>query len=291
MKRGMILVSALAFLPVYGAGCEKANKGTTADDKMPANQVQLVGAGVDPKVQLRYNVAKGTKVDLDMVMTMSMEAAGRAAPSLPTMRMSMSEECTDVEAGGAMRFLITFGDFSADGGGPMAGAMDTVKDMMKDMRYRFRMSPSGKIDDVQVEGLSGPMAQMGSQLKDSIEQFAAPLPEEPVGKGSTWKFKRGGEVNGIKMSTVSQMELVSYENNVATIKVDGRVMAPSQTVDMKGMSFKLHKLDGKVGGTIANDLTRLAPSGSFGMTMDMSMEIMGRKADMKMKLDTEMTSH
>jgi hypothetical protein len=288
MKLGLLMVSALALV----ASCEKAKKGgSTADDNLAPNEVKLTGAGVDPKNVLRYQVEKGTTVTLDMVMNISIEAGGMPVPQMPTIRMSMVETCTDVEAGGAMRFDVKVSDMSADGTGPMADAMGMVKDMMKNMTYQFRLAPNGKIDDVKVEGLTGPMADMGNQMKQSIEQFAAPLPDEPVGKGSTWKFKRTGEANGVKMATVNEFELVGLENNVATFKVVGKVVAPPQTVEKNGMSIKLEKMDGKVAGTIANDLKRFAPSGSFDMQMTMAMSAMGQKVNMTMKVDSEIKAH
>lgn len=288
MKHGMLVVSALALL----AGCEKAGSSKKAElDDMPAGQVRLVAAGAAPLTQLRYQVEKGTKVTLDMTMRMSMDAGSVPVPQLPVMHMSMNEECIDVEPSGAMRFEVRVGSLTADGSGQMADAMAMVSDMMKNMVYRFRLSPSGKVDDVQVDGLTGPMAQIGTQLKDSIEQFAAPLPEEPVGKGATWKFKRTGKANGVEMATVNTFELVDLKDGVATFKVDGRVVAPTQTIEQMGIKVRLDKMDGKVSGTIANDLKRFAPSGKFGMTMAMSMSAQGQKVNMKMTMDSDLSSH
>jgi len=288
MKHGMLVVSALALL----AGCEKAGSSNKAlADDVPAGEVRLLGAGVEPRTQLRYQVAKGTKVTLDMTMRMSMEAGAAPVPQMPVMHMSMNEECIDVEPSGAMRFEVKVGSMTADGSGQMADAMKMAGDMMKDMVYRFRLSPAGKVDDVQVEGLPGSMAQLGTQMKDSIEQFAAPLPEEPVGKGSTWKFKRTGKANGVEMATVNKFELVDLKDGVATFKVEGQVVAPTQTIEQMGIKIKLDKLDGRVTGTIANDLKRFAPTGNFGMTMNMAMSAQGQKIKMKMTMDSELSSH
>jgi|JI10StandDraft_1071094.scaffolds.fasta_scaffold02345_6 hypothetical protein len=288
MKHGLLLVSAL----VLAGGCEKDGKGSKVVDDVPVGEVRLVGAGVEPRAPLRYRVDKGTHVTMDMVARIGIDAGGMPVPQLPTMRMSMDETCTAVEPSGDMRFEVTVASFDVDGGNPqMAQAMDAVRDMMKNMVYRFRMSPSGKIDDVQVEGLTGPMAQIGNQMKQSIEQFAAPLPEEPVGKGSTWKFKRSGEANGVKMATVNEFELVDLQGDVATFKVKGRVIAPAQSINQGGVSAKLERMDGTVSGTIANDLRRFAPSGTFDMKLDMRMSAMGQTINMKMTMDSEISTH
>ncbi len=287
MKHGLLMLSAL----VLAVGCEKANKdGTTVADDLAPGEIRLIGAGTDPRTLLRYDVAKGTNVTLDMVMNISIEAPGMPMPSMPPIRMSMDETCTDVEPDGNMRFEVKVGSVSADGTGPMADAMGQVGDMMKNMKYTFRLSPSGRIDDVQVEGLTGPMADVGKQMKDSIEQFAAPLPDVPVGKGSTWRFKRAAEANGVKMATVNDFELVDFKDQVATFKVKGRVVAPSQTINQKGMSINLDKMDGDVTGLIANDLRRFAPAGTFAMTIEMSMSAQGQKVKMKMKMASEITA-
>ena len=144
---------------------------------------------------------------------------------------------------------------------------------------------------VAVEGLTGPMAELGTQMKGAIEQFAAPLPDEPVGKGSTWKFKRTGEANGVKMATVNEFELVDLKDQVATFEVKGHVVAPPQDIKKNGMTIKLEKMDGEVTGTIANDLKRFAPAGNFGRSMNMAMSAAGQKIKMHMKMDSEITAH
>jgi hypothetical protein len=291
MKHGILMVSALALL----ASCQKAddaNKASKIEDDLAPGEVKLIGAGVDPKLQLRYDVAKGTSVTLDMTMKIKIDAGGLPVPQMPTIKMSMVEDCTDVEADGNMRFHVKVASLTTEGSDPkMAQAMEMVADMMKDMVYTFRLSPSGKVDDVKVEGLTGPMAEVGTSMKDSIEQFAAPLPEEPVGKGSRWKFKRSGEANGVKMATVNEFELVDFKDQIATFKVIGRVVAPAQTINKSGVTVQLEKMDGQVTGTIANDLKRFAPAGNFGMTMNMRMSAQGQKINMKMTMNSEITAH
>ncbi|HVV87283.1 MAG TPA: DUF6263 family protein [Kofleriaceae bacterium] len=288
MKQGLLMVSAL----VLSFGCEKAGKDSSqlADD-LPANEVHVLGVGADPKVKLRYDVPKDSHVVLDMKARM-----GMSSPAMPqamnfNVDASMDETCTDVEPSGDMRFEIKVASVSVDAPGVPSSAADMVKDAMGNMVYRFRMSPSGKIDDVQVDGLTGPMAQMGESMKQSLEQFAAPLPDDAVGKGSTWKFKRTAEANGVKMATLAKFELVDFKDGVATFNVDGRVVAPKQTIEKNGISVELKKMDGTISGTIANDLHRLAPQGNFKMTIDMTMGAMGKSIGMKMTMDSDITAH
>ena len=288
MKHGMLVVSALALL----AGCEKANKGglTKADEDLAPGEVKLLGAGVDPKVQLRYAVEKGTHTTVDMKVKMKMSVMGQSPP-IPVMKMTMDETCTDVEPDGNMRFEIKVASIDIEATDAQAQQVASrMRDGMGNMVYRFRVTPSGKVDDVQVEGLTGEMAQLGQQMKGAMEQFAAPLPEEPVGKGSKWKYKKSGESNGVTMATVAEFELVDYKDQVATFKVGGRVGAPPQEINQGGVSAKLKKVAGTMSGTIANDLKRMAPTGNFDMDIDMSFEAMGQSATMSMSMDTTMTA-
>jgi hypothetical protein len=277
MKTGLLMVSALLLV----GGCEKANKGSLADD-IPVGKVRLIGAGVDPKVQLRYHVDKGTHTAVDMTMKMTMETSAAQLPAVPVIKMTMDETCTDVEANGDMRFEVKVVSIDVDG-----PAADMMKDAMGGMVMRFRTSPTGKVSETEVTGLTGPMAQLGEQMKSTVEQFAAPLPEEAVGKGSTWKFKKTAKANGIEVSTIANFTLVDFKDDVATVKVDGRMSAPPQTVQMA----KLEKMDGTVTGTIANDLRRMAPTGTFGADINMKLSAMGQNMTMRMTVDAEMTSH
>lgn len=290
MKHGLIMVSALALLG--SAGCEKANKGglNKADDALPPNQIKLGSTGADPKVKLRYAVEKGTHTTVDMKVKMSMSAMGQSMP-IPVMTMAMDETCTDVDADGNMRFEIKVASLDIESGSAQAAQIaEQMKSAMGDMVYRFRVSPTGKVDEVQIEGLTGPMAQLGQQMKGAMEQFAAPLPDEAVGKGSTWKFKKSGEANGVQMSTVTDFELVDVKDQVATFKVGGRVGAPPQTISQGGVSAKLKKMEGKISGQLSNDLKRMAPTGNFDMDLNMSMEAMGQSVTMTMSMDTTMTA-
>ena len=285
MKRGLLLVGAL----VAAIGCDKAAPKPIADD-LPAGEVRLLAAGAEPRAVLRYQVAKGSHSKLAMTMRIALAAGGMPVPQPPRVHMAMDEECVDVEPSGAMRFEVTIGSVTTEGSGQMADALNMASDMMKNLVYRFRMSPSGQVDAVVVDGLTGPMAELGTQLKDSIEQFAAPLPAEPVGKGATWKFKRSSKTSGVDVATVSQFELVDLADHVATFKVRGRVVAPHQTIDRMGISLELVKMDGKVSGIVTNDLHRFAPTGTFGVTMDMTVSMRGKELSMKTTVDSEMTA-
>jgi hypothetical protein len=286
MKRGLLMIAAL----VAAVGCDKAAPAAVVVDDLPAGVVQLISAGGEPRTALRYQVAKGTRGTLDMTIKIALAAKGMAVPALPPIRMAMDEECLDVDATGAMRFEVRVASMTSDGTGQMAALMTMVRDMMKNMVYRFRLSPSGKVDEVVVEGLSGPMAELGTQMKDSIEQFAAPLPDEPIGKGATWRFKRAGAANGVDVATVNQYELIALDGQVATFKVDGRVVAPSQTFDRMGASVDLVKMEGKVTGMVTNDLGKYAPTGTFAVTMDLTVRTQGKKLTMHTTIESELSA-
>ncbi len=285
MTHRLLLVGALA----AAIACHKAAPQPIVDD-LPAGEVRLLAAGAEPRAALRYQVAKGSHSKLAMTMRITLAAGGMPVPQPPVVRMAMDEECVDVEPSGAMRFEVTIGAVTNEGSGQMADAMNMASDMMKNLVYRFRLSPSGQVDAVVVEGLTGPMAELGTQLKDSIEEFAAPLPAEPVGKGATWKFKRSGKTSGIDVATVSEFELVELADQVATFKVSGRVVAPHQTIDRMGMALELVKLEGTVAGTVTNDLRRFAPTGTFGVTTDMTVSLQGKKLSIQTTIDSEMTA-
>jgi hypothetical protein len=111
MKHGLLMVSALALL----AGCEKADKSkSTLADDLPVDTIKVVGAGVDPKVQLRYAVEKGTSSSVDMTLKMKMTTSAMAIPALPVVKMAMDMTCTDVEADGRMRFEMKVASIDVD---------------------------------------------------------------------------------------------------------------------------------------------------------------------------------
>jgi hypothetical protein len=127
-------------------------------------------------------------------------------------------------------------------------------------------------------------------MKDSVEQFAAPLPEEPIGKGATWRFKRAAKAEGLDVATINRYELVEAGEGNPTFAVGGQVVAPRQKVERLGGSLELLAIDGKVSGRFANDLRRFAPAGTFGVSMDMTVLSQKKRIKMHLELDSSITA-
>lgn len=254
-------------------------------------EVRVVSAGDEPRTQLRYHVAKGTRVKLALSMKMSVEAGGTPVPQPPSFTLTMVEQCVDVEPSGTMRFEIDMGSMTFDGTGVMTEVMRTGIEAMEHLVLHFRLAPSGAIDDIEVQGQTAASAAVAAQLKDNLEQFAVRMPDRPVGPGAVWKTRRVVRSGGVEMSTVNRYVLRALVGPVATVEVSGRIRAPVQTVNQGGVTVQVTRVRGTGTGTFANDLRRFTVNGQNDMTMDMTLAVNGQVVAMHMVGTVTVTSN
>ena len=143
-----------------------------------------------------------------------------------------------------------------------------VEDMLtlKGFTVRGRANAQGIVHAVafeENEELGYSMRNMFESLQIVLNDFATPLPAEPVGVGARWAVARSTTQMGMRMVETSEYELVGIEDGGFTLRVRTALTAPEQTVAFSGapsgLDMTLTSFHGRGMGDVRLDLTHLVP--------------------------------
>src|SRR5262249_10525552 len=118
--------------------------------------------------------------------------------------------------------------------------------------------------DVKVPPSSDPqMRQTMDQMRDSLSNMDAPLPEEAVGVGAKWEVKKPVHSQGMTLEQTADYQLVSLEGDLVNVSFTANQSAENQKIQSPGMGgaqVNLIKMTVDAKGTRAADLSKLNPS-------------------------------
>jgi len=244
----------------------------------------------------------GDKQTLGLTMKMAMETKvgemESQAVKMPAMELTMTVAVKDVSDSGEINYEIVMGDASVS---DEPGVMPQVAEAMKAAFAGFKgmsgtgtMSSRGLSHGIEFKAPAGsdPQArQLMDQMKDSLSQLAAFLPEEPVGLGAKWEVKMPIKSQGMTMDQTTVSELASLDGERLTTKSTITQHAASQKIQnpaMPGLKMDLTKMTGKGTGERTVDLGKLLPlagTGEVHSETSMVMNAGGQKQAMTMKMD------
>jgi hypothetical protein len=300
--------SATAPAPDPAAPSLLTDKGLEIDDKSAPNgvlpagaadkilkvadppKVVLIDAGADPKSQLVYDVKPKSKqrstMKMDMTMRMSMAGQPQGAPggmALPQIEIPMDLAAGDAKTDkNEIPVTVTVADVKvnpkSDQEKQMAAMMGPQLTAMKGLKIKSIIDPKGRARDVTVEAGkdSSPEAkQMIDQMKQSMEQMVAPLPDGDVGIGAKWqvitRVSSGADI--LQWTTYT---LVKRDGD--KIELDGVVRQVAATPTLSGagmpagMSAEIKSFRSNGTGKTKLDLGALAPeSGTGDVTSSLSV--------------------
>jgi hypothetical protein len=288
MKALVVAVVVSLWFANASAAKETANRPT----------IQLLDAGKGPKQQLRYTATKGLKRTVTLTMEMAMRMNMGRSPTtqkLPVMKLPVELVVTDVATNGDIRYDFKALDFQVVADGSVSQAVvDAAKSAlegMAGMTGTALVTSRGftKEVDINVPPSASPqIKQLMAQFKQSISQFAAPLPTEAVGTGAKWKTTSKLKQNDVEVAAVATTELVALEGNVATLQLSMALAAPAQKIKANGVEVELKSMKGSGGGDSTLDLSQVMPmQAAISMTMDMQMSAGGQ--DVTMGMDMKMS--
>lgn len=242
---------------------------------------ELLGAGAEPRFELRYRAPQGTTQKLGMSTKMSMTVPPEPALLFPEVIVSATVEATKVSADGVMTLEISLtGADVKDVAGSKIPA-EQVKAQMGDvvgMKTSILVDPLGHMTDLQ-----GAIIQQVEQTQMGFNQLAAVLPKEPVGKGAKWKIRQKVGQGGLTLDQVLTFEVLAVTETTAKLRQTGRLSAPSQSIDWQGQPVELEKTTGTANADMTIDFTRLVPEVRGTVEMTMKMNAGGEKATMTTK--------
>lgn len=294
MKK-ITLVLAVGLLAV--GACKKEEPASkSGDDKAGVaapGGIEVISTGAEPKKQLRYKVAKGTKTPVEFAMDIDMDAG--MTMNMPTLAMMMDIGVDDVAGNGDMKLRTTVNSVTARdraGSSIKASMLNGQLDMMNGLAMTATLSPDGSLKDTKVEpgkNLPASMQSQMSSMTQNLEQVAMPLPPGPVGVGAKWKAKKTIEQNGMKMTTLNTVECTALDGDKMTFKSTSEITGPDQTVHQNGMSIDMKNIEGGGTGQGTIDLTKLVMSGEFNVHFKAKMNASGQSANMSMNMKLVLT--
>ncbi len=289
-------------------GCVLASLAASASaDETAPPQVTLLSAGSGKKAPLRYQPVAGFTQTLTMTMDMQLAMALRTVPGaaetplprarLPKTRFTLELRVAEVATDGTVTLEYRYRSFEVLADPEVAPAVleATSKSLaeLSGVTGRMVVSDRGFVEEHRLDlpaGLSPEAKQSLKSIKRSMGQMAAPLPQEPVGKGARWQVKTAVEINGAVLDMVSIAELTERKGKRAKVKTAIEQTSGRQDLELNGIKSQLVSALFTANGSSLVDLGALAPrSASVKGSGTMEFEAMGQglKVDLSIGVTLE----
>ncbi len=277
------------------SGCKKTDDSAGKPVEPP--DLQLVSAGSEPRRDLVYKVAKGSKRELEITIDLAIEAGDMGGP-LPTIAMSLLVAVEDVQPDGTMKLHTTIVDATAREkieSNIAPNALNGPLEQMKGLALSSTLSPKGRLSKPVVEGgkqLSDAVNVQLSSLSASFGDVMMTLPVEPVGIGAVWRSSRAIEQNQLKMTAVNTVTLLALDGDKIGYSIDTTLHGADQKVSLEGQTLDVTDLTGSGGGTGTLGLSTLEVTSELTAELRSKMQAAGETegTPMKMTLQTKLSS-
>jgi len=236
-----------------------------------APQVKLLNPGTGDRQLLRFKPVVGTRqlslLSFDQVTSLTMEGAAVNVPAIPQVNATIEAVVTKVDNNGDIHYQFTYPNVEVvkKPGVPseLLNIMQSQMQTLTKMRGNFVISDRGEVRSGQFDlpnDVDPLIRQALNQFSQSMSQLSFPLPTEAVGAGAKWQTTSASSVGGINIIQTGTYELVSLNNNVATLNVQVTQQAPAQTVNPPGLpmpvKIQLKSLQTTGDGQSVLDLTK-----------------------------------
>jgi hypothetical protein len=279
-------------LPMHAETANEIDRSAadlTADAPTPQQQFSLLNPGVEPRQPLRFAPQAHERQTTTMTLqtNVSMAAGGQVLPSMdaPVTTMTYESSITQVDDNGDIHYQMycTGVDVGESPNTPpeLRQVFEAQLKNLVGSGGTFVIDSRGSVKESNFglsENADAMMQQLFDQVSQSIEQLSTPFPEEAVGLGSQWQIAHTLNVNGIELTQKTTYELVSWQDQVATLNVRVEQQAPSQTIAPPGLppdaTVTLNFMQSQGEGQVMIRLDRLMPqSGTMSMQSAADMNI------------------
>lgn len=242
-------------------------------------QVALLSAGAQPRQQIRLKPTVNSRQAATMTMNMNVAVTGpngQALPAtkLPSVVMGMETVVSRIDPNGDIHYRFRYTDANVSGDSSLPPAAQTQ--LRSQLQKLKGLSGSFVIDNrgrAKSSNLTIPTTvdattkQMLQQMSQSLQQFASPFPDAPIGPGAKWRVTYPViSAGGIRSSMVANYELTALNGNTATLDFTVEQRAPAQKLNQPGMprgvSLNLKSLGSRGRGQLTMQLDRLLPISS-----------------------------
>jgi hypothetical protein len=294
MWRVFVLAFVIACQAHHDAPPPPPNPTPPAPAAAPS-AVQLVSAGAEPRRVIRYQLAKGTTVAMELALDTTLVSGGQGG-AMPTLIFELEMRVEDVAADG-YRFRSTITGVHArdrEGAKVQASQVDGKLDAMTGVAIVGSLATDGEISDARVElaGKTVPdaLAAQLASLAQSMHHIATPLPSVPFGIGAVWKTTRDIDENGLKASSVSTVTVRAIDDHSLTLDTSSALHGADQQITQQNTPISVTQIGGSGSGHVVVDVSKLAMNAEFTSSFHADMKAMGQDAPITMELNIAISS-
>ncbi len=313
MKK-LLFISSLVFLIAgFGAKSEStyvsanklsevsqlSNESTSTSANIP---LELLDPGAEPRQELRLTPIVNTKqtvtMAIDMDINMSIEGQAQPTFDTPVVEIKMETEVTKVDANGDIYTDFSYSDMD------VIATPNTLPELVNGMRGALQSLVGlrgSMITDAQgntkalnldlPEDIDPITQQMLEQISNSLQQISSPFPSAAIGMGAEWQVSNSVSINnGISVNQIATYELVSLQDDIATLEVRIEQDAPPQTINLPGVppsaSVKLESLNSVGEANITIGLSQIMPiSAMISLDSNTQMKVKPPNTTKEMMMD------
>ncbi|MGB3236827.1 MAG: DUF6263 family protein [Geitlerinemataceae cyanobacterium] len=290
---GAIALGGFSLLTPVQAEAEKKTDRSAPNLVLEATSPEpafsLLDAGVEPRQPLRFvpQANEMQTITITLQTNVAMAAGGQVLPSVdaPASTMTVESTITQVDDNGDIHYQMYYTGIEV---GESPNAPPELRQVLEAQMQNlvgaggtFVMDSRGHVKETNFslsENADAMTQQLFQEVSQSVRQLSTPFPEEAVGLGARWQIAQALEVNGMELTQNAIYELVSLQDNVATLNISLEQQAPSQEIEIPGLpdgaTVTLNSLQSQGEGQVTIQLDRLmSESGTMSMQSDTDMKI------------------
>ncbi|HXN30332.1 MAG TPA: hypothetical protein VN894_00665 [Polyangiaceae bacterium] len=246
--------------------------------------MKVLDAGQPPRRKLRYawHLDQKEQLAMDLRTAASTEARGATQPevSLPSVHVALAIDPQSVTPDGDLRYAWRVTSARSD------ARDDTPSEVTEGMRAEVAaiaglsgsavVTSRGLAKDVTVDPGSSVEAltsQMAEQVRQTLRDIAAPLPDEEVGAGARWRKLSQLDERGARVTQTETFRLVDLDGDRGTLADALAQTAPPQALrapaTSPGARARMESMLASGEAKVRFDLSRLVPQTTFDGTTTM----------------------
>ncbi|HWU86063.1 MAG TPA: hypothetical protein VN253_02260 [Kofleriaceae bacterium] len=288
----MRTVTRIALAAVLGCACKKPDE----PPPVPSQGIELVQRGAIPHQNLRYQLTKGVKtaIELERDLDVSMGSLQRTMPtSVVRMEISADEILPDGSAKMRTRVVSASARDRPNTTVPIE-TLNAQATMLAGLEITGTLTPRGRIWDTHLasggKDLPAKTVQQIEQMLKADEDVAMPLPEPGVGVGAIWRVRKDVILLGVKMETITEVELTAVDGPRVSYLLRTEVKGDDQTADIDGVKAEVSRIRGGGTGKGVIDLSRMTMTGEQEDEMSFDLAAMDNHTSAKMRRARRMRS-
>lgn len=254
--------------------------------------LQLVTAGAEPRRVLRYHPEPGTTRKLEISVALELTADGMGAP-MPTLVLDVSARVDALLPDGSVTLRTTIDDVKArevENSTVSAASVAGPLEKLEGLAIYAVLAPNGRLLGTKLDaGQRVLPPELDQQIKSLLANFEAtmmPLPDEAIGVGAIWRNSRALGQNGLALTAVNTVTLVSLQNDVVGYTLDTDIHGADQSARQGDVMIDVKDLVGNGMGKGTIDLGRLDITSELGAELRSLMSAPGDPTPTKMEMAT-----